>query len=141
MMITVLSLLLFLTFAILSGFHFYWFFGGSWGLEHVIPSKDSKVSSLSIPKFATLIVAFGLFFFGLIYFLKSGLSDFQLPAWINNHGYWFIPFLFFLRAIGEFKYLGLFKSIKHTKFAKADSKIFVPLCLFIGLTGLAIQFG
>ncbi|MFT6442917.1 MAG: hypothetical protein ACJASM_002470, partial [Salibacteraceae bacterium] len=34
---------------------------------------------------------------------------------------------------------GLFKKIKHTDFAKADTKLFVPLCLSIGIIGIVIQ--
>jgi len=138
MIITILSIILFLIFAVLGGFHFYWFFGGVWGLEHVIPAKD-KVSSLSIPKFATLIVGLVLVLFGLVYFIKSGLTNVQIPNWVTNYGYWIIPSIFILRAIGEFNYVGFFKKVKNTEFAKADSKIFSPLCLIIGIIGILIQ--
>jgi len=36
--------------------------------------------------------------------------------------------------------VGFFKKIKHTEFAKSDSKIFSPLCLSIGVIGVLIQF-
>jgi hypothetical protein len=70
--------------------------------------------------------------------IKSGLTDIQIPSWAT-YGYWFIPSVFILRAIGEFNYVGFFKKIKHTEFAKADSKIFSPLSLGIGAVGLLIQ--
>ncbi len=140
MIITTLSVILFLIFTVLGGFHFYWLFGGIWGLEQAIPTKDNKVSTLSIPKFATLIVGLVLVLFGLIYLIKSELINVQVPSWVTNYGYWFIPLIFILRAIGEFKYVGFFKKIKNTEFAKADSKIFSPLCLIIGIIGIVIQF-
>lgn len=135
----ILSIILFVVFLILGAFHFYWFFGGKWGLDKVIPTKVNAVSALTIPKFATLIVALGLVSFGLLYLLKSGLIMVQISNWITNFGYWFIPIIFILRAIGEFNYVGFFKKIKTTEFAKADSTIFAPLCLGIGVIGILIQ--
>ncbi len=139
MMLTILSIILFLIFSVLGGFHFYWFFGGNWGLEKVIPSIDDKANSLEIPQLATLIVALGLVSFGLIYLIKAAFFTAPIPNWIIDYSYWIIPSIFILRAIGEFKYVGFFKKVKHTEFAKADSKLFSPLCLAIGMIGLLIQ--
>ena len=139
MTIKILSLLLFIVFVILGSFHFYWLLGGTWGLEKVIPTKDNKISTIPIPKFATLIVALILILFGLVYIVKSGFINISFPKWIITYGYWFIPLLFILRAVGDFKYVGFFKKINHTEFAKADSKIFIPLCLLIGIIGVLIQ--
>jgi len=139
MIIIILSSLLFLIFTVLGGFHFYWFFGGILGLEKVFPTKPNEVKTLSIPKIATLIVAIVLVLFGLIYLVKSGFINYSLPNWVTSYGYWVIPSLFILRAIGEFKYVGFFKKIKNTEFAKANSKIFSPLCLVIGIAGILIQ--
>ncbi len=123
----------------LGGFHLYWFFGGTWGVEKVIPTKNNETNTHSIPKFATLLVALILISFGFIYLIKSGLITIQLPNWLATYGYWLIPIIFILRAIGEFNYVGFFKKVKNTEFAKADSKLFVPLCLFIGVIGIIIQ--
>ncbi|WP_298481210.1 DUF3995 domain-containing protein [uncultured Maribacter sp.] len=135
----ILPLLLFLIFTVLGGFHFYWLFGGIWGLEKVIPAKENENKALSIPKFATLIVAIVLILFGLHYLLKSGLINGFVSNWITNLASWFIPSIFILRAIGDFNYVGFFKKTKNTVFAKADSKIFSPLCLTIGIIGMLIQ--
>ncbi|WP_298553840.1 DUF3995 domain-containing protein [uncultured Algibacter sp.] len=137
---TILSIILLIIFTSLGFIHFYWLFGGKWGLEKVIPTKDNQTSSLSIPKFATLIVALILVLFGLIYLVKSGLTNIEVPNWIKTYGYWIIPSIFILRAIGDFKYVGFFKKIKNTKFAIADSKMFAPLCLAVGIIGILIQF-
>jgi len=140
MILTILSLILFITFLVLGGFHFYWLFGGLWGLDKVIPSDAHQKVTLAIPKFATLVVALTLVLFGLMYLIKAGLYSIAFPHWLITYGYWFIPIVFILRAVGEFKYVGLFKKIKDTAFAKADSKVFTPLCLTIGIIGLLIQF-
>lgn len=139
MLIIILSVILFLIFCNLGGFHFYWFFGGTWGLAHVFPTKDDAAHVLRIPKFATLIVALALVAMGLLYLIKSGIISFALPTFITNYVYWIIPSIFILRAVGEFKYVGFFKKIKGTKFASADTKIFSPLCMVIGIIGFLIQ--
>ena len=45
---------------------------------------------------------------------------------------WTIVIIFLLRSVGDFNMVGIFKKIKGTKFAKYDSMVYVPLCLFIG---------
>lgn len=138
MIVSILSSILFIIFATLSGFHFYWVLGGIWGLESVFPTKSNEPNNTVIPKFATLIVALILSSFSLIYLVKTDILIVQLPNWID-YVYWIIPSFFTLRAIGEFNYVGFFKKVKDTAFAKADSTIFDPLCLFIGVIGAAIQ--
>ncbi len=134
-----IALTLFLIFVVLGGFHFYWLFGGSWGLKKVIPTKNNDSYALSTPKLATLMVGLVLVSFGLIYLIKSGLVNILLPSWVTSYMYWIVPSIFILRAIGDFNYVGFFKRIKQTEFSKADSKIFSPLCLVIGILGLLIQ--
>ncbi|MGS0526501.1 DUF3995 domain-containing protein [Zobellia nedashkovskayae] len=138
MMVMILSLLLFLVFIVLGGFHFYWLFGGTWALENAIPTRENEKAMISIPKIATLLVALILTVFGLFYFMKSGLINVEAPFRGINFAYWFIPTIFILRSVGEFKYVGFFKKVKHTTFAKADSKLFSPLCLGIGVVGILI---
>jgi hypothetical protein len=139
MIILILSVTLCLIFTLLGGFHFYWLFGGTWGLNKVIPSQAKQANTLAIPKFATLIVAVVLVAFGAIYLLKANLITVEAPIRLVNYSYWFIPAIFLLRAVGEFKYVGFFKKIKDTEFAKADSKLFSPLCLGLALAGILIQ--
>ncbi len=138
-MITALSLILLIIFTLLGGLHVYWIFGGEWGLKQAIPTKSETENFRPPPKMATFLVAIVLLLFGLVYLVKSGYTSLEAPNWMAIYGYWIIPSIFILRAIGEFKYVGFFKKIKHTEFAKADSKWFSPLCLAIGIVGMAIQ--
>ncbi len=144
MIVIILSLILFLIFTLLGGFHFYWLFGGIWGLKKVIPTKGNEPSTLAIPKLATLIVGIVLVLFGLFYLVNMGITDAQVSTpkafgKVTKYGSWIIPSIFILRAVGEFKYVGFFKKIKNTEFAKADSNIFSPLCIGIGIIGILIQ--
>ncbi len=134
-MTTALALLLCATFFILGTFHFYWLGGGNWGLQQVIPAKEHGEKTFVVPKFATLIVALGLMAVGFLYLNR-------VLGWISHLPsvfYWSVPVVFALRAIGDFKYVGLFKKVKNSDFAKADTKIFVPLCLGISTAGLLLQ--
>ena len=139
MLVSIFSLLLFTVFIVLSTLHFYWLLGGQWGLKQAIPTKSDSVAFRPPPMLATLVVAIVLLFFGMLYLIKSGFVIWQLPNWIEGYGYWLIPSIFIVRAIGDFKYVGFFKKVKATTFAKADSKWFSPLCLGMGIIGFLIQ--
>lgn len=139
-MTSILSILLFLIFIILGLIHFNWVFGGKWGFDKALPTNENGEKVMNPKKIDSAVVGLGLTLFGLFYLIKSGFFAFELPTWIITSGSWIIPSIFILRAIGDFKYIGFFKKIKNTEFAKADSKIFSPLCLSIGLIGILIQF-
>lgn len=47
-----------------------------------------------------------------------------------------VGILFLLRAIGERRYVGIFKRVRGTPFAKNDDRVFVPLCIFVGATAV-----
>lgn len=119
--------------------HFNWVIGGKFGFSESLPTKESGERVLNPKKIDSAIVGIGLTIFGIFYVLKSGLIEYSLPAWIIKYGSWIIPIIFLLRAIGEFRYVGFFKSIKKTEFGKLDTKLFSPLCLAIGILGLIIH--
>lgn len=139
-MILALSSLLFLIFVALSVLHIYWALGGNWGIDSALPTKEEDSTQVLKPRIAeTLIVAMGLLSFALLYLIKTGLVSMALPSWVFNYGGWIVPSIFLIRVIGDFKYVGLFKKIKSTKFAKADSKYFIPLCSFLAIAGFLVQ--
>jgi len=138
-MTVILSLVLFVVFFLLGAIHFYWVMGGEWGLKKAIPTKSKEEEPAKPPMIATVIVGLGLLSFGLLYLFRSGLVRGDIPDWCFMYGGWAIPALFLVRSIGEFKYVGFFKRVRDTEFARADSKIFSPLCLIIGVMGLLVQ--
>ncbi|MDC1324422.1 DUF3995 domain-containing protein [Flavobacteriaceae bacterium] len=134
-----LSIILIFIFTVLGLIHFNWAFGGEFGFTKSIPTKENGERVLNPRKIDSAIVGIGLIGFGVFYALKSGLIDNNLPEWIIIYGSWIIPILFLLRAIGDFKYIGIFKRVKKTNFGKLDTQFFSPLCLLIGVIGLIIQ--
>jgi hypothetical protein len=115
----------------ISGLHFFWAFGGRWGVDASIPTNAEGKTMLSPDIFATLVVAFGLLAMALLHLGKIQTLSFSIPAWINIYGLKIIAFVFLLRAIGDFRYVGFFKKLKETKFAILDTKFYSPLCLLL----------
>ncbi len=139
-MTTLIAILLLLIFLFISSIHFYWAFGGKWGGEAVLPTKDdNKTNVLNPTILPTLIVAFSFLGFGLFVLIMAEIINIQLPYWLSKYGLWIIAGLFKLRAIGDFNYVGFFKKIKHTKFGKNDTHYFTPLCLTIGILTLILE--
>ncbi|WP_117885334.1 DUF3995 domain-containing protein [Aureibaculum luteum] len=135
----ILSLLLSIILIGLGMIHFNWAIGGKLGFSVTLPTKENGERIINPKKIDSAIVGIGLTSFGVFYVFKSGLIESNLPEWTIKFGSWIIPILFLLRAIGEFRYIGFFKSVKGTDFGKLDTKFFSPLCLLIGIFGITIQ--
>ncbi|WP_307545189.1 DUF3995 domain-containing protein [Paenibacillus sp. V4I5] len=132
MMISGISV--FLLFCI-GGLHVFWAFGGQWGSRVAIPATSGLGEQTFKPgPIATLIVAILLFSSALLLSIQGGLLP-VLPSfpWVQ-WGCWLCVFVFGLRAIGDFKYVGLFKRVKQTRFATYDTFLFTPLCLWLCFT-------
>lgn len=126
-------------FSVLSGIHVYWAFGGKRGLTAAIPTKDGNPLFEAGPG-GTLAVAVALLVAGGIVLGRIDVFVLaSMPAWVYQWGVWAIAVLFFLRAIGEFRYAGFFKSVKDTNFAYWDTRLFSPLCLFVSGSALLIS--
>jgi len=117
-------------------FHFYWAFGGKVGLNRAIPTVNGQ-ALLNPGKTLTIIVGFIILGFAWIAYSLSfqDLSSISYSQQIIYMG-WLLSGIFFIRSIGDFNTVGLFKKIKSTKFSEFDTKYFVPLTLF-----WAISFG
>ena len=130
----VLAAILFL----ISCIHIYWVLGGRWGISGAIPTRDSK------PLFrqktvTTILVAFALLIAVIFILGRIGfLIKLAIPTSIFHYGIWGITVIFFIRAVGDFKYVGFFKKVRDSKFAYWDTRFHSPLCLFISISSLII---
>ncbi|WP_196889923.1 DUF3995 domain-containing protein [Aureivirga sp. CE67] len=131
-----LSIINFIIFLFLSLIHFFWLTGSTLWLEYAIPTNENYEKLLAPTNFDTLFVGLMLLFFAIIYLWKFQGKEIQNK--VIKFFYWFVPIIFIIRSIGDFKYLGFFKTVTNTSFAKADSFLFAPLCLFLGISGLII---
>lgn len=126
--IIVIPISIALIFIVLAFIHFYWAAFGIKKPELVFPINPSDKKARLPSPLLTSVVGFGLLFFGVL-FLNQVLQ-FWSHKWINYIEI-IIGSIFFIRAIGDFKYAGFFKSIKDTPFAKMDTKYYAPLCLLL----------
>lgn len=127
-----------LIFLFLSFLHIYWVFGGTWALKNALPVRVNGEQALKPGKFGTFIVALGLALFAFITLANLGLADQLIERRYIHIATYVIAGVFCIRAIGDFKYIGLMKSIKGTNFAKEDTRTYVPLCLVLSLFSLSI---
>ena len=129
-MLLTLTLLVFISLV-----HFYWGFGGDKGLDAVLPTKDGK-RLLNPSKALTLLVAILILGFAFVVYTLAFRETNEVFVYLG----WSISAIFFLRVIGDFNMVGVFKKIKGTKFAEYDSKFFVPLCLYLSFSVGLIAF-
>lgn len=134
---TLIYILIIGVFLFLSLIHFYWAFGGKWGLKNALPQSEKGETLFQPSAFASIIVGIGLFLMGLFFVFKGGWITLVIPEFILFYGQYVIGGIFLLRAIGDFKHVGFFKKIRNTSFSKNDSKIFSPLCLLLGILCLS----
>lgn len=129
-------------FVLISLLHFYWAFGGSWGIKAAVPEKFHEVHFKPANKLksaiATIIVALGLLLFAVITLLNANLFVHEIPPTYIHYATGIIGSIFLIRAIGDMNMFGLFKKKSGSTFAKYDSKIYTPLCLFIATLSLLI---
>ena len=140
-MIRTLGILLAVIFAILSFLHLFWAAGGRFGVSAAIPTAISRGEPLFHPSsFGTVLIAATLFAAMLVVLGRLKIWGAFVPSWIFYSGMWVITLLFILRTIGDFRYVGFFKNITDTNFARWDTILFSPLCLLIAAIAFLISY-
>lgn len=125
---------------IISGIHVYWGAGGQWALAGAIPQMDGK-SAFRPGRVATLIVALGLAIFAALHLARMGWLPLPLSAIWLRYSLLAVGGIFFIRAVGDFRYVGFFKRITDTAFAKLDTAYYVPLCLVLSINAFWTAVG
>jgi hypothetical protein len=127
-----------LIFLLLSMLHFYWSFGGELWYDEVLPTSSNGLHKLTPGPAAALVVSFGLLCFAIVTAGNLGLFNRYMKMVYFRYGVLTIAVVFALRAVGDFKFIGFFKTVQSTKFALNDTIFFSPLCLFISLLSVLI---
>ncbi|MED1781977.1 DUF3995 domain-containing protein [Brevibacillus fortis] len=127
--------------AIVSLLHVYWALGGKWGTDSVIPTTANHSRRTFSPRRGgTIIVACLLFCAFYILLAQSGYLSPIIAPFLIRWGCMLCAAVFILRAVGDFNYIGFFKKVKNTKFARQDTVLFSPLCLWLGISFLLALF-
>lgn len=122
----------------LSLLHYYWAIGGQWGFAEALPVDEAGKRMLNPGKIDSSIVATGLLAFAAYYAHQAGFLSVELPPYVSYVG-WAIPAIFLLRSVGDFRYVGFFKRVRETAFAKNDTFFYSPLCLTLATIGFYLQ--
>jgi hypothetical protein len=126
-------------FVLLALVHVYWASGGRRLKGAAVPERDGRAAFVPT-RAATLGVAGALAAAAAIVAETGGLVitpvSPQAAVWLV----YALGALFVARAVGDFRFVGVFKRIRGTRFARLDSLVYVPLCLLLaaGLVAVAV---
>ena len=112
-------------FALLAMLHFYWAVGGQTGKIAAIPEHDG------IPVFRPSRA--GTAGVGLVLLGAAAIVLMHLEVLLAGGAA-----VLMLRAIGDFRLVGFFKRVRGTAFARADTLLYSPLCLALGVALAAL---
>ena len=132
--------LLIAIFVLIGLLHVYWALGPHVGESAVVPSVNGK-PLFQPSRLATVAVALALFGAAGVVAIRSGILQVPTLAYMALIGCWGLVAVFGLRAIGEFRYLGFVKRGTGTRFARADTFVYSPLCAVLAAMAAAVAIG
>lgn len=118
--------------------HAYWALGGRWGSAFTVPTVSGRRMFDPTP-LATWVVS-GLLGIAVILVMgKAGWIGTGPLTLLFDAGMWGLSLIFLLRAVGNLRSFGFFKTVKGTPFAHWDTWFYSPLCLLLAMlaAGLA----
>jgi hypothetical protein len=129
------------TLLVIAGLHLYWVTGGGWGVGVAVPER-AGVPVFRPGPVATLAVVAGLVAAALLLGARAGLvSPAILPPPLPAVGSWLVAAALLLRGLGDFRYVGLFRRVRGTRFAEWDARLFTPLALALGSGAAIVAWG
>jgi hypothetical protein len=122
-------------FTVLSLLHVGWAFGARIASGSVVPEVDGR-PAFQPSRILTLAVAGLLALAAWVVLVRAGWVLREFPQRLATVGCATLGAILVLRGIGEFRLVGLFKSVRGTAFARWDSWLYSPLALTLGLAAL-----
>ena len=121
-----------LAFVGLALWHFYMALVAASGVTGAVPSVEGKPVFVPTRR-ATVGVGVVLLLFAVLVAGTGGMVSVGLPAVALSWLSYALAFGLLARAIGEFRYVGFFKRVRGTKFARLDTLLYSPLCLLLAV--------
>ena len=118
--------------AIIAAVHLYWAAGGQWGKAAAVPERDGK-PVLTPGALGTLAVAGGLAVVAVVVAMQAGVLWPGPLRPVTRVVSWAAAVVFGLRAVGDFRYVGFFKQVKGSRFARLDTVFYAPLCVVLAI--------
>jgi hypothetical protein len=119
-------------FAGLSALHAYWALGGRWGSANTVPIVGGRRSFEPSPLATWVVCALLGIAVAVVAGKVAGIGPAVLRLFFDT-GVWGLSLVFLVRAIGNLRTFGFFKTITGTPFAQWDTWLYSPLCLLISL--------
>jgi hypothetical protein len=135
----ILALAVVAIFAVLALLHAYWALGGRTGHAAAVPQAQDR--PLFVPSaLATLVVSIALTACAVLVAASAGLIVSAAPAaWVTWTAF-VLAFGLLARAVGDFRYVGFFKRVRGSTFARLDSAVYAPLCLGLALAVFLVAY-
>jgi hypothetical protein len=124
-------------FVALSALHVFWAAGGRAGGGVAIPRQGGEALFAPSP-LATLAVAVALAAAAATVAAAAGWFGARRPTRAGRVLTAVLAVIFLVRAVGDFRYVGFFKSLGDDPFRSWDTWLFSPLCLAIALAALTV---
>ena len=137
---TALAWLVSSVFVLLAVWHFRMALLPSPGVNGAVPSVSGK--PLFVPSArATMLVGVVLLLFACLVAATAGLVELGISARVLSWLCYALAVGLLARAVGEFKYVGFFKRVRGSKFAKLDTLLYSPVCLLLAVGVAVIAHG
>ena len=117
---------------VLGAVHLYWAAGGTIGKGAAVPSLNGE-PALSPGVLGTVMVGVGLFAAAALVMVTAIGSAARVLEMPLRVGTGLIGLVFAARAIGDFRYVGFFKRVRDSEFARRDTYVYSPLCLLLAV--------
>ncbi len=124
----------------LAALHVYWAMGGNWGSSVTVPTIAGRRVINPTP-FVTYVVAFLLVMGAIVICGQAHLFATGRFSALFRAGSWCLCGVFLLRAMGDFKTFGIFKTVRATAFAFWDTRLYSPLCLVLAVLAAVVCAG
>jgi hypothetical protein len=133
---TALALVISLAFLVLALWHFRMALSPAGGTGGAVPSVNGK--PLFVPSAqATVAVGVVLLACALLVAATAGLVRVGISGQVLSWASFALALGLLARAVGEFKYVGFFKRVRGSRFARLDTLVYSPLCLALAV-GVAL---
>jgi hypothetical protein len=133
---TALASVVSLAFVALATWHFRMAIRPTGGASGAVPTVAGKPLFVPSPR-ATALVGVVLLLFACLVAATAGLLEVGLPMRVLSWLCYALALGLMARAVGEFKYVGFFKRVRDSKFARLDTLLYSPLCLLLAI-GVAV---
>jgi hypothetical protein len=134
---TMAGMFLVTVFLCLATLHVYWALGGQFGTLATVPRVEGRRLFRPSP-IGTLMVAAALGAAAAVVAGTLGWLGPRVPARAFRLLLFALSLVFVLRAVGDFHYVGFFRSVGEGPFGYWDLRLYSPLCLLIAVAAFFV---